>query len=116
MRSFFLSKEFYFVQLHVIQVFSYQLTKKLEKIFKCKTLFRLAKFFKSCTDLKEKKGIIHMILMSESASFGAEIGDLSTKTYRESTEKQEIVYNWKNRGYSTILDAMMVIINHDVNT
>ena len=67
-------------------------------------------------DLKEKQGIIHMILMSELASYSATIGDLSTKTYGESTERQENVYNWKNRGYSTILDVMMVILNHDVYT
>ena len=57
-----------------------------------------------------------MILMLDSASFGADIEDLSMKTYKESTARFEDVYNWKNRGYSTILDAMMVITNHDVHT
>ena len=56
-----------------------------------------------------------MILMSELASSRATTGGPSTKTYGESTERQESIYNWKNRGYSTILDAMMVIIIHDVH-
>ena len=57
-----------------------------------------------------------MILMTDSISFGADIEDLSINTYKESTARYGDIYNWKNRGYSTILDVMMVILNHDVYT
>ena len=56
-----------------------------------------------------------MLLMSNSATFGADVRKMSGENYEESSETYELIFNWKNRGYSTILDVMMVIINHDVH-
>ena len=56
-----------------------------------------------------------MILMLNSGMFGVDITHMSPNNYIESCETHELVYNWKKRGYSTILDVMMVIINHDIH-
>ena len=56
-----------------------------------------------------------MILMANSASMSTEIKEMSIRSFEESNEVYKNVYNWKNRGYSTILDVMMVIINQDVH-
>ena len=56
-----------------------------------------------------------MIIMSSSAALSTEIDQMSIRNSHESSEGYENVYNWKNRGYSTILDVMMVIINQDVH-
>ena len=55
-----------------------------------------------------------MIIMSDSDAYGHETDQMSTRHFLETKESYKNVYNWKNRGYSTILDVMMVIINHDV--
>ena len=56
-----------------------------------------------------------MILLSSFASLSTEIDQMSLRSIQESNEVYKNVYNWKNRGYSTILDVMMVIMNQDVH-
>ena len=48
--------------------------------------------------------------MSESANFGADIGQVSTKNYEQIGETYREALNWKDRGYSIIFDVMMVIM------
>ena len=87
---------------------------KLEKIFRCNNFFRFQKNFEFCPALNDKNGLIDMILMSDSATFGTDISNVSPKNYKETSELDGDVYNWKRRGYSLILDILMVMIKHNV--
>ena len=54
-----------------------------------------------------------MILMSQWREFGADIKEVSPKNYKEIGSTFGVLQNWKNRGYSTILDVLMVIMIHN---
>ena len=51
-----------------------------------------------------------MILKWNSADFGADIKQVSTKSYEQFRKTFENVQNFRNRGYSIVLDALMVIM------
>ena len=51
-----------------------------------------------------------MILTLYSADFGVDIKQDSFKNYVEIRRTFGALKNWKNRGYSTILDVLMVIM------
>ena len=53
-----------------------------------------------------------MILTLYSADFGVDIKQVSTKNYEQIGETYGDLKNWKTRGYSTILDVLMVIMKH----
>ena len=53
-----------------------------------------------------------MILTLYSANFGADLKQVSTKNYEQIGETCGELKNWKTRGYSTILDVLMVIMKH----
>ena len=55
---------------------------------------------------------MQMILTSLSAEFGSDIKQVSIKNYKQIGETYGDFNNWKTRGYSTILDVLMVIIKH----
>ena len=54
-----------------------------------------------------------MILMSDCATHGADMNQVPTKHCEIYNEPSEEVENWKNRGYSTILEVLMVKMMHD---
>ena len=53
-----------------------------------------------------------MILTLHSADFGVDIKQVSTKNYDQIGDTYGDLNNWKTRGYSTILDVLMVIMKH----
>ena len=67
-----------------------------------------------CLESKGMERQIKMFLMLESTSVGADVWQVSTKSYKQFGQLYGYVENWKRRGYSTVLDVMMVIINHGV--
>ena len=54
-----------------------------------------------------------MILMSHWKEFGADIKQVSTKNYKEIGRTFGNLRNWGYRGYSIILDVLMVIRIHN---
>ena len=55
-----------------------------------------------------------MILTLFSEDFGVDIKQVSKKNYEQIGKTFGKFKNWKTRGYSTILDVLMVITNHSV--
>ena len=55
---------------------------------------------------------MQMMLTSLSAEFGVDIKQVSIKNYRQIGETHGGFNNWKTRGYSTILDVLMVKMKH----
>ena len=52
--------------------------------------------------------------MSDCATYGADMNQVPTKHCQlYDDEPSGEIENWKNRGYSTILDVLMVIMMHD---
>ena len=67
---------------------------------------------KELKNFKHKEELTEMILALNSAEFGADIKQVSTKNYKRIGETYGDFKNWMTRGYSTILDVLMVIMKH----
>ena len=67
---------------------------------------------KKLKNFKDKEELTEMILALDSAEFGTDIKRGSTKNYEQIGKIYGDLKIWTNRGYSTILDVLMVIMNH----
>ena len=76
--------------------------------------FRIWRKFRKLKNLKDKEELKEMILALDSANFGADIKHVSSKNYKQIGRTFGKFKNWKTRGYSTILDVLMVITNYSV--
>ena len=72
--------------------------------------FRFREKLRELTNFKDKEGLLEMILTFDSADFGADMEQVSIKNYHEIGRTFGNFSNWKTRGYSTILDVLMVIM------
>ena len=72
--------------------------------------FRLNEYFEAHPNLhRSAKGLMHMFNMMEMASESADSWCDVSRNMEYRTCPGDLLNNWKERGYSTILDILMVI-------